>query len=763
VVYNVLLHLNIMTGRRSFLVLAVLLSLVGLFPDRALASQVSNGDTSVAGSCESAEECFLAAAQPKERLGNQLTKDQVSALKLERLRLITERFPGSIWAKRAGVLSGVLLVERNPAVALPFLRAGQRDLPVLDDYLRLWMGEATLHLGDAKEAAGLFESVVQAVPDSNLSSLVALRAGEAWYQAASCPEALGWLTKAVTNSDKDKDPLMSKAWLRMAACHLRAGQIAEGRTTLKQLWVRFAYAPEAKEAEVLLLTNLGEEPWSASPEDHFNRAQSFLGQALHAEAIEELKKFLAMGPGSTLRGSAKLKLGVAQVRLKQYDQARETFRALMAEHVAESDEATVWLARVYLRQAAGAKLLELSRSLDKLSLSAEQKGQINIFAGIWLEDQKQFNEAIAKYRLVKKAGEPATQRAEASWRVGWALYRMARYKEAIEVWQHIVDQRDSDYEPQALYWIARSLTQTQNARARDVYAQLCRQYPFTYYCQLAREQAPDAVVEISVQAAPSASESPTAEVVAPSAMKFAEVEQQPAYRRALELKVLGLEADAARELAALTEQYTRDPDVLMTLSMRLNEAGAYNHALRLARARFREKLERTGGTVAPGLWSVAYPTGLIPTIKSQGLTGVNPYLVAAIIREESQYDVRAVSRVGAIGLMQVMPATANQVAQRHHLPAVTREDLFDQETNIRIGSRYVEQLLAQFSGDVIYTIAAYNAGPIVVGNWAGQHRGRSQDEFVELIPFQETRQYVKRVLRSFKEYLRLAGSAAPVS
>lgn len=752
------------TPSRSLFIPAALLALLELFPVQVSAAQVSNGEVSAAGPCESAEECFFAAAQPKERLGNQLTKDQVSALRLERLRLVTERFPGSLWARRAGVLSGVLLIESNPSAAIPFLQAGQRDLPVLDDYLRLWIGEAKLRLGEAKEAAGLFESILQAVPDSNLTGLVALRAGEAWYQAANCPEALAWLAKAVANTDKDKERLVPQAWLRMAACQLRSSQVAEGRGTLEQLWVKFAYAPEAKEAETLLLTNLGGEPWAATSEDRFGRAQAFLGQALHAEAIEELKKFLAMEPGSPYRGSAKLKLGVAQVRLKQYDQARETFQALKAAHVAESDEATVWLARVYLRQAMGAKLLELSRSLDKLSLSAEQKGQINLFAGIWLEDHKQFNEAIAKYRLVAKAGEPATQRAEASWRVGWALYRTARYKECIEVLQHIVDQRDSDFEPQALYWIARSLTQTQNSRARDVYAQLCRQYPFTYYCQLAREQAPDAVIEGIGQVVPSpGSDSPNAEAVAPAPAKIAEIEQQPAYRRALELKQLGLDADAARELAALTEQYTRDQDVLMTLSMRLNEVGAYNHALRLARARFREKLERTGGSVAPGLWAVAYPTGLIPTIKTQGLNGVNPYLVAAIIREESQYDVRAVSRVGAIGLMQVMPATANQVAQRHHLPAVTRDDLFDQETNIRIGARYVEQLLAQFSGDVIQTIAAYNAGPIVVGNWAGQHKGRSQDEFVELIPYVETRQYVKRVLRSFKEYLRLAGSAVPVS
>jgi soluble lytic murein transglycosylase len=154
---------------------------------------------------------------------------------------------------------------------------------------------------------------------------------------------------------------------------------------------------------------------------------------------------------------------------------------------------------------------------------------------------------------------------------------------------------------------------------------------------------------------------------------------------------------------------------------------------------------------------VAYPTGLLPTIKLQGAKGVDPYLIAAIIREESQYDVKAVSRVGAIGLMQVMPATANNVAQRVGLPAVGREDLFDQETNMRIRVLYVEQLLEQSSANLVYTVASYNEGPLAVGNWIAQYRGDNQDEFVELIPYQKTRQYVKRVLRSYREYIRLNG------
>lgn len=707
--------------------------------------------------CDQLELCFQTAAFPKERLGKALTKEQVLTLKLERLQHLMERFPSTIWAKRAGLLSGVLLIERNPPAAVQFLRGAQRDFPVLDDYIRLWIGEAQLNLGDAKEAAVLLESIPMAVPDSNILAKAAYRTGEAWYQASSCPEATNWFSKAIVLNDKETSA--PQAFLRRGACQLRENNIAEGRETLRQLWVRFPYAPEAKEAETLLASNLGGEQWTVQTVERFSRAQAYLAQAFHAEAIEEFKKFLVADPHSPRRVEAKLKLGIAQVRLKQYDQARETFRTIIKDSGSESHEASVWLARVYLRQGQGDKLLEATRALPSSSLSAEQKGQIILFAGIWLEDQKQFDEAIARYRLVAKNGEPASQRAEGQWRVGWVYYRTGRYREAAEALRVLTEQHDGEFEPQALYWMGRAAEQSQQSDAQDFYRKLCQLYRYTYYCQLARERM---TTSSNDREATSETASPAVEPArnsepAQSVVTRADIEQQTAYRRAIELKTLGLDADAAREVAVLTDRYSRDPDVLIAFSTMLNEVGAYHHALRLARARFRDQLERTGGTVAPSLWNVAYPTGLLPTIKLQGAKGVDPYLIAAIIREESQYDVRAVSRVGAIGLMQMMPATANNVAQRVGLPAVGREDLFDQETNIRIGVRYVEQLLEQFSGNLVYTIASYNAGPIAVGNWIAQHRGQSQDEFVELIPYQETRQYVKRVLRSYREYVRLGG------
>ncbi len=741
----------------------ILAAAIGLYLFALSFEQVTAGSFSASlpidsGACERAEDCFQAAAMPKERLGKALNKEQVLLLKVERLQRVMERFPSTLWAKRAGLLSGVLLIERDPAVAMQFLRTAQRDFPDLDDYIRLWTGEALLKLGNAKQAAELFESIPQALPDSYLLTKAAYRTGEAWYQASSCPEATAWFAKAVQLNDKD--PGTPGALLRKSACQLRDNNMREGRETLVQLWLRFPYSAEAKEAEILLASNLGGEPWVVQPSERFVRAQMYLGQSFHTEAIEELRKFLAADPQSSRRSEAKLKLGIAQVRLKQYDQAQETFRALVKDGSTESREASVWLARVYLRQGQGEKLLDLARTIATSSLSSEQKGQITLFAGMWLEDQNRFDEAIIQYRQVAKAGEPVAQRAEARWRVGWVNYRVARYRDVGDELRQLGDQRDNDFEPQALYWMGRAAELSQQPHARDVYAQLCQQYVYTYYCQLARER-----VDISLPERPASEPvsttvpmnagTPTNGEATRAVSPRAEIEQQPAYRRAIELKTLGLESDAVRELTGLTERYSRDPDVLMALATMLNEVGAYHHALRLVRARFRDKLERTGGIVDPSLWKVAYPTGLVPLIKGQGASQVDPYLVAAIIREESQFDRQAVSRVGAIGLMQVMPATANSVTQRLGLPAVGRDDLFDQETNIQIGVRYVEQLLEQFSGNIVLTIASYNAGPIVVRSWIALHPGRSQDEFIELIPYQETRQYVKRVLRSYREYLRL--------
>ncbi|MES4785483.1 MAG: hypothetical protein C4294_06325, partial [Nitrospiraceae bacterium] len=290
-----------------------------------------------------------------------------------------------------------------------------------------------------------------------------------------------------------------------------------------------------------------------------------------------------------------------------------------------------------------------------------------------------------------------------------------------------------------------------DSQADASYLRLCRQHPFTYYCQLAQSMGKRSVpISVSNGSLPSLRQWQSAE-------GKPDLGRHLHFLKAYELKILGMDQDAAKELAALTEQFARDRAALVELSALLSDVGAYHQALRLTRLYFRDGLERGGEPVPAVLWSAAYPMVYLPMIRAHAGVSVDPFLAAAIIREESQYDIQALSRVGAIGLMQVMPTTAQAMAKKIGASDVMREDLFDQETNIRFGVKYLEQLLQQFSGNIIHAVAAYNAGPQVVSSWIQKYGEKEPDEFVELIPYRETRQYVKRVLRSYREYSRLAG------
>jgi soluble lytic murein transglycosylase len=156
------------------------------------------------------------------------------------------------------------------------------------------------------------------------------------------------------------------------------------------------------------------------------------------------------------------------------------------------------------------------------------------------------------------------------------------------------------------------------------------------------------------------------------------------------------------------------------------------------------------------VWKLAYPGRLLEPIRHLGAR--NPYLVAGLIREESVYDPRALSPVGAMGLMQIMPDTGRRVARTVGRSDFTVDQLFVPEVNLQLGVRYLEDLLDRFAGNTAYAVAAYNAGPEAVTRWIENNPPRSIEEFIEEIPFAETRWYVKRVLRSMWEYQTLYGT-----
>jgi soluble lytic murein transglycosylase len=140
---------------------------------------------------------------------------------------------------------------------------------------------------------------------------------------------------------------------------------------------------------------------------------------------------------------------------------------------------------------------------------------------------------------------------------------------------------------------------------------------------------------------------------------------------------------------------------------------------------------------------------------------LDPALVAAIIYAESRFDAAARSAHGAVGLMQVLPQTAEQIAGETGGVTFVPEDLTDATVNVRYGTYYLRSVLDQFGGDVVAAVAAYNAGAGVVQQWVDAAHAAGHDLRISDIPYVETRAYVRSVLKARATYRRLYGDRLP--
>ncbi|HET7711175.1 MAG TPA: lytic transglycosylase domain-containing protein, partial [Thermoanaerobaculia bacterium] len=162
-------------------------------------------------------------------------------------------------------------------------------------------------------------------------------------------------------------------------------------------------------------------------------------------------------------------------------------------------------------------------------------------------------------------------------------------------------------------------------------------------------------------------------------------------------------------------------------------------------------------------WEILFPLQYWPILQQEAeRQRLDPFLLASIVRQESGFEPRTVSNAGAVGLMQLMPEEAPEIAQRAGLGEVTRDSLFDARVNIALGAAEYAQKLESLRGNQTLAIAAYNAGEKAVGRWLARTPIDDLDVFIESIPYAETRLYVKTVTRNRFEYRRIYESSIAV-
>ena len=717
------------SGRRATLLLVVLLTGVCSW------SQAEARDVA----CESAEACFQNAASFSHEHPDQWL------LQVDRFRHVQEAYPGTLWARRAGFRIGWSLLEREPARAIDYLRTARKDFPLLEDYVLLKLGQALGRTGSYHASALTFESALESSAPSALSNDTSYEAGFAWFENGQCQPAIAHLEQA-TLGDPDS-PAAPRAFSVVADCAARLQRVTRAKHALGEVWRNYPESPEAQAVDRIVQSGQpGALPWTPSPEDYFQRGRTWYALARFDAAIRDFQKFLADRPHGPRSEQAHFRLGMAHVRLKQYAQAEPIFRRLLPASSAYAGKAAVWLAKVYLRRDQGRLLLKFRDSVPP-GLSANERSRIRWLSGVWAEGENAIQQAVSAYEDAYRAAENPAIKTDALWRLGWLHYQQGAWEDAVEAFRLLAAAVPGrNRRNRADYWTARALERMGRVdEAQTLYGRVSVEWPMTYYGQLSELRLRRPLHAEREQRDNRASKA----MNGPASSSF---RINPHFRKAMELSRLGLRREAAEELLVVKEQYGGQPETLYALARHMLAVGDDASPIVIAKRYFREPLERRLISLDSPLWRMAYPTGYVPTIRRHAASHVDPLLVAGIIREESLYDPKALSSVGAMGLMQLMPETANRIARRLGLDSADREDLLQGELNVRLGVDYVGELLRDYKGNLIRAVAAYNAGPDAVDRWIARFGGRDPDEFVELISYRETRRYVKRVITSYRIY-----------
>ncbi|HEX9369210.1 MAG TPA: transglycosylase SLT domain-containing protein, partial [Vicinamibacterales bacterium] len=346
-----------------------------------------------------------------------------------------------------------------------------------------------------------------------------------------------------------------------------------------------------------------------------------------------------------------------------------------------------------------------------------------------------------------------------AWKYGWWAYTTGKYAETARVFEQAAATFPrSDFRPPYLYWAARAREkmgerETAQARMRLVYTD----YMNSYYGRLASRRLPAPKGETLAAPGTAALAQPVSLRAAPPAPV---PDPPPTAALIRQLLAAGLYDDGLNELRYAQKAWGTTPAIDATTAWVYHKQGDLRRAITVMRRAYPQFLAAGGEGLPPEILQVIFPLTYWDAIRQNAaLHDLDPYLVAALVAQESTFDAAAHSSANAWGLMQILPSTGRRLAASLGIKRFTTSMLTNGDTNVRLGTLYFKRLVQQFGG-IYYALASYNAGENRVIRWKAERPGMEEDEFIDDIPFPETQNYVKRILGTAEDYRHLYGDGA---
>ncbi len=518
---------------------------------------------------------------------------------------------------------------------------------------------------------------------------------------------------------------------------------------------------KAKQALDRLKPTLGSQYPEPTARQQLDRAAAWIKAKQYTKARQEYA-MLAESLSGPDRDAAQAGVGGAMFLDGDVTNSQRYLEPLHPEDSEAAAQRLYYLTEAYRKAGDDTSMLSCIQELAERHSQSPWRLKALITAGnrfLLTQDKARY---VPLYQAVADSfpGDPAA--ALSHWRVVWAAW-LEHSPRRTELLRTQVEKFPADtHVSDALYFLGRAAETDGNSTvARAYYDRLAHDYPHYYYSELAKDRLSGTkLVAINADAAVHAWLDKTIatahSVSVPTEIAAAanEATKQRIDRGRLLISA-GLQTQAVEELQFGARQGNEQP---VLLAMELSRAMPTPYlSMKIMKKFTGDYLSLPFENAPRSFWEMLFPLPYQDSLTASAMDrDLDPYAVAGLIRQESEFNPGARSAV-AYGLMQLIPSTGRMLGRRDGIPVPSAGMLLNPSLNIKLGTQYLRSQLNQWGGDWVKTLAAYNAGPTRVREWINQYGYGDPAEFIENIPFSETRDYVQAVLRNGQVYRELYG------
>lgn len=453
------------------------------------------------------------------------------------------------------------------------------------------------------------------------------------------------------------------------------------------------------------------------------------------KALKEVVSFLNQYPGSRI--AKRLKDKPLEI-YNSFSERSKKDTALVEMIRADSSRLLDWSQNLHRRaDFLGAQVLA-----EKALLHAPHSPQTTSL--LWIAGRSahfmgEYEKALEHFANLIEFHAGTDEASEAAFRSGLIQIRQKKFPTAILTFDKLLQEKRERYDLSAKYWLIRALQETKDERATSLAAELIERYPFSYYGLKLQAENRAGKLEWPV---------PKEKTPFLESELYLVGEQKASWRRFRTLSNEGWTHEARAELVNLP--FIKSSNLKMTLAKKMAERQQFALTIGLVN----EAMEKNPALRREEFLKLGFPDVFTDLYKEEARRyGVDVVILRSLTRQESAFNLRAVSSSNALGLMQMIPPTAQEVARKLNLKIELPGDMFRPEVNIPMGSFYISQMLGQFDGNLAYALAAYNAGPNRFKIWLESRADISEGEiWFDELPWSETSFYVKAILRNILLY-----------